>query len=198
MPRQFKTARLMKKIKLMDAAEKLGVSQPTVSSWESGRKSPPIDQIIAMAKLYDVSTDFLLGLSGENIKAGGEKVPVENYPIMHGQPVWSSKHGWLLTDSINGVFLSDSDTKIPFQEAGELFYMAAPFSENILPASKPIEYDEIKSYTKVWVEPLSKDTDSRNELRGWYTTQKLYVENEYGNRFYYDVYGSKWLCYENN
>lgn len=61
MPRQFKTARKMCKLKLLEAAEKLGVSQPTLSSWEAGRKSPTIDSVLKMAELYKVSTDFLLG-----------------------------------------------------------------------------------------------------------------------------------------
>lgn len=196
MPRNFKTARLMKKIKLKDAAEKLCVSQPTVSSWESGRKSPPIEQIIAMCKLYDVSSDFLLGITGESIEISNKKISVENYPIMHGKPVWSNKYGWLITDSIKRVFLLDSDTSIPFEEAQELYYMAPPYVESQVPILQPIEHDAIRTYTQVWVEPISKDIDTRNELRGWYTIKKLYVENEFGSKFYFDTYGSKWLCFE--
>jgi len=198
MPRNFKTARLMKKIKLKDAAEKLGVSQPTVSSWESGRKSPPIEQIIAMSKLYGVSSDFLLGLVGENLEISDKKVPTENYLVMHGQPVWSDKYGWLIVDSINSVFLSDSDTIIPFEEVQDLYYMAPQYTEALSPITKPIGYDDIRTYSKVWVEPILKDIDARNELRGWYTIKKHYVENEFGNKFYFDTYGSKWVCYENN
>lgn len=52
MPKQFKTARKMNKLKLKDAAVMLGVSQPTLSSWESGRKSPTIDGLIKMSDLH--------------------------------------------------------------------------------------------------------------------------------------------------
>ena len=51
----------MNKLKLKDAADMLGVSQPTLSSWESVRKSPTIDGLIKMSDLYKVSTDFLIG-----------------------------------------------------------------------------------------------------------------------------------------
>lgn len=198
MPRQFKTARLMKKIKLTDAANKLGVSQPTVSSWESGRKSPPIDQVIAMSKLYGVSTDFLLGLTENNIEISDKKISAENYLIMHGQPVWSCKYGWLLTDSIKGVFLSSSDTEISFEEVGELFYMSPAWTSSPIPITKPFEFNHISKHHRIWVEPISTDIDLRNELRGWYKPKKRYVENEFGNKFYYDTYGLKWLCYETN
>ena len=117
---------------------------------------------------------------------------------MHGQPVWSNKHGWLLTDSIKGVFLSTSNMEIPFKDAGELFYMAPAFMDEFSPTDTPIEYCNITSYKKIWVEPISKDTELRKELRGWYTVKNTYVENEYGNRFYFDTYCAKWLCYLNN
>lgn len=38
----------------------------------------------------------------------------------------------------------------------------------------------------------------RNELRGWYKVKARWVENEFGNRFYFDVYGSKWLAFDEN
>lgn len=39
MPKQFKTARQINKLKVIEAAEKLGVSQPTLSAWEGERKA---------------------------------------------------------------------------------------------------------------------------------------------------------------
>lgn len=41
MPKRYKEARLMHKAKLTEMATKLGVSQPTLSAWESERKSAP-------------------------------------------------------------------------------------------------------------------------------------------------------------
>lgn len=66
MPKQFKTARQIKKLKITEAAEKLNISQPTLSAWEGERKSPSIDKLENMADLYGVTTDFLLGRS-ENV-----------------------------------------------------------------------------------------------------------------------------------
>jgi len=40
MPKQFKTAREIHKLKVIEAGEKLEVSQPMLSAWESERKSP--------------------------------------------------------------------------------------------------------------------------------------------------------------
>ena len=43
-----------------ELAEKLNVSRQSVSKWESGKALPDSEKILAMAKLFDVSTDFLL------------------------------------------------------------------------------------------------------------------------------------------
>ena len=39
---------------------------------------------------------------------------------------------------------------------------------------------------------------SRDGLRGWYKIYSFYVENEYGTRFLFDTYGSKWLVLNRN
>lgn len=82
MPRQFKTARQINKLKVIEAAEKLGVSQPTLSAWEGERKSPSIDGLENMADLYGVTTDFLLGRS--DTQAQDFKQPISLHACIAG------------------------------------------------------------------------------------------------------------------
>lgn len=42
-------------------AEKIGVSQSAVGMWESGRNMPESAKLEALATLFEVSTDYLLG-----------------------------------------------------------------------------------------------------------------------------------------
>ena len=49
-----------------DLAEKLNVSQFTVQSWEQGKSSPSHEFLVKICKLYEVSADFLLGLSDDD------------------------------------------------------------------------------------------------------------------------------------
>ena len=39
------------------------------------------------------------------------------------------------------------------------------------------------------------DAALRDELRGWYHIKRRFVENEVGQRFYFDFYGAKWLAF---
>ena len=49
--------------------------------------------------------------------------------------------------------------------------------------------------TQDFKQPISSDSDLIRELRGWYQAKDRFVQNEYGNRFYLDTYGSKWLAF---
>ncbi len=44
-------------------AKKLSVTTFTVSSWEQEKSSPNHETLVSICKLYEVSADFLLGLS---------------------------------------------------------------------------------------------------------------------------------------
>lgn len=39
----------------------LNVSQPTISDWENGRKTPSVDNLVRLADYFSVSLDCLLG-----------------------------------------------------------------------------------------------------------------------------------------
>lgn len=56
-----------------ELAEKLDVSRQAVSKWERGESSPDINNIIAIAKLYDISVDELAGCI-----RGDESVPISS------------------------------------------------------------------------------------------------------------------------
>ena len=51
-----------------DLADKLGVSRQAISKWERGEASPDTDNLIELAKIYDISLDELLGLKSSTDK----------------------------------------------------------------------------------------------------------------------------------
>lgn len=55
--------RTEKKLTQPQLAEKIGVSRAVISFWENGVYEPTASNIIKLAKFFDVSTDFLLGLN---------------------------------------------------------------------------------------------------------------------------------------
>lgn len=49
------------------AARLLGMHRPTVTEIEAGNRKVSTDELIAFARLYDVETEWLLGLSPETL-----------------------------------------------------------------------------------------------------------------------------------
>lgn len=46
-----------------EVAKVLHISQNTYSQYENGKRQMPIDCLIALAKYYETSTDYILGIT---------------------------------------------------------------------------------------------------------------------------------------
>lgn len=62
-----------------ELAEKLGVSRQSISLWETGQTQPTIDNIIALVKIFNISSDMLLG-SSDSINVSQDKTPAAEEP----------------------------------------------------------------------------------------------------------------------
>ena len=193
MPRRFKEARVMNKMKALEAAEKLGVATPTLSAWESEKKSPPLDAVIAMAELYNVSTDFLLGKDLPISVESTNVIPQNAIALYHGRPVWVNQRGGALVNSIDQMLVF-TDGHMEYYTDATLTVFAPEFTESKLPSSKPLSKDEVLESDSVWVEPITAEP-FRSELRGTYAVKGEYVENTRGNRFYLDSYSATWIAF---
>ena len=56
-------------LKQKNIADTLGIERSTYTSWEKGRSSPKPNEIVKLARIYNVTTDFLLtGKSKDTIQ----------------------------------------------------------------------------------------------------------------------------------
>ena len=60
---RLKMLRLEKRLTLQEVASKIGLAKSSYASYEGGHRNPPIDKLVALARLYHVSTDYLLRLT---------------------------------------------------------------------------------------------------------------------------------------
>lgn len=63
MTNNIKKARIDAGLSQKQVSLELKVSAPTVCEWEKGKKHPNSDNLRKLATLYNVSVDFLLGIS---------------------------------------------------------------------------------------------------------------------------------------
>lgn len=62
-PNRLKLLRCEKKWTQKQLAEKLNYGYTAISNYESGKNKPSYDDLIKIAKVFNVSTDYLLGIS---------------------------------------------------------------------------------------------------------------------------------------
>lgn len=196
MARKFREARQMKKLTTVESAERLGVTKAALSAWENGKKTPTVENLIGMAELYGVTTDYLLGRTSDpQSNPGSRALTAEELRVRNGQPIWSERHGWLLVDASAGFLLRSDGVKLPLFDTGELFQMPPTYAEEPLLDRRPMRREDLVPGISVWVEPISPDPVLRAELRGWYRIGETFAENDVGNRFPLYSYYSRWLAF---
>lgn len=57
--------RKSKNLTQTDLAKIFSTTQRTISNWETGRNEPPYEMLIKYARFFNVSTDYILGLTRE-------------------------------------------------------------------------------------------------------------------------------------
>lgn len=60
--RRIRELRQSRGFSQVELASKLGVTKQSVSNWENDNIQPSIEMLIQLAKVFSVSTDYLLGL----------------------------------------------------------------------------------------------------------------------------------------
>ena len=63
---RLKELRVEKGLNQKEVAKILGIAQPTLSGWETGRTQIDYDNLIKAADFYNVTIDYLLGRTDEN------------------------------------------------------------------------------------------------------------------------------------
>lgn len=63
MGNKLKNLRKQKRLTQKQVADRIGLAISAVSSYESGTRYPSYDVLIKLARIYHVSTDYLLGMT---------------------------------------------------------------------------------------------------------------------------------------
>jgi transcriptional regulator with XRE-family HTH domain len=95
LPKRLIELRKRKKLTQLEIAKKLGIARTTYSGYENGSREPDLKILQKVATFYDVSLDYLIGLTDEtNPKKATEMTQAEmekwiNHPHIH--PTWKGR-----------------------------------------------------------------------------------------------------------
>ncbi len=180
----------------------------TISNWETGRKLPTVDAIVWLARFYNVSSDYILGLSNEEpnlSKAPKEKkksssisaeieIPYNEIGKYDGQPVFLSfpvgnlSPQWAIVD-YNKKVLICRDMKLTLSP--QIKYSITTPPELVTIQSLAHHYlglEDVLKMENVFVESLSPDPFLRGQVSGWYhhTPDKTCLINNNGLTLSYE------------
>ena len=71
---RLKTLRLQKGLTQKELALQVGVTKSTISAYEKGERKPAYETLVLLARIFNVSTDYLLGVnrnSGTSLDLSG-------------------------------------------------------------------------------------------------------------------------------
>ena len=182
---------------LNDAAKDLRVSMASIVNCEAGRRMPAVETVVNVADLHGVSVDYLLGRTdnANPFRRITESIDKDILPFLHDHPVFVNNNRWGLVDAINERIRFLNGSELPFSDATRISALPPIFQSNNIPEDQKLSRDEIRTYIRVWVEPISKDETLRQEMCGWYTVKDRFMKNKFGQRFYKDTYRNKWLAF---
>ena len=63
MGEKLKSLRLQKNLTQKQVADRIGLAISAISSYESGTRYPSYDVLVKLARIFHISTDYLLGIT---------------------------------------------------------------------------------------------------------------------------------------
>lgn len=84
---RIKYLRIKNSLTQKELGVKINVSEVSIRGWETGTKNPSMTAIISLAKVFNVTTDYLLGIStnqdqDEYLLSYREKTLLSNYRVL--------------------------------------------------------------------------------------------------------------------
>ncbi|MBR6613142.1 MAG: helix-turn-helix transcriptional regulator [Clostridia bacterium] len=106
---RLKELRIEHKLQQTELADKFGISQSAVTSYERGVREPNCDLLVKFADYYDVSLDYLLGRTDKRINRDSKELSdlINNQPITFNGNLLNDTGKRRILDICIGLFWHD-------------------------------------------------------------------------------------------
>lgn len=117
MKNNLKICRKNKDMTAKEVSEKIGVTKQAIYNMENGTNHPSVEVLIKLSELYNVSTDYLLGLTkfenfasqyeylqslkGNDLFDTLDSLSINNWRTVDGESYSKMNNGWFITIKSN-------------------------------------------------------------------------------------------------
>ncbi|HIU66577.1 MAG TPA: helix-turn-helix transcriptional regulator [Candidatus Caccomorpha excrementavium] len=114
---RLKQLRQKNKLTQSELAEILNLKPTAISNYESKRNEPSFDKLIALARYFDVSCDYLLGVTDDYLPIGGEVLDSEIVRFFHIYQQLDADAAAELTSYANYLLYKQRKEKEPAEQS---------------------------------------------------------------------------------
>ncbi len=188
----------------------------TVSAWETGRKTPSINSLKQMCSFFNVTSDYLLGLSDDPGQSGGSNEKSDNHlspstlirkkdyssydqePVFIVFPNKEFENCWGLMDFPKQRMITSSHI-FQFGAVKYELYNYFPLNEKAAnyKQHRPLSMMQLLNAKKVYVGMVSAEAKIRAKYDGWYrhNEDRTFLVNSLGLVLPYDGLGISYNAY---
>lgn len=116
---RLKQLRNKRKLTQSELAEILDLKPTAISNYESRRNEPSFEKLILLSKYFDVSCDYLLGLSDSYLPIGGEVLDKDIVEFFNLYQQLDERNSALLKDYADYLLYRQEQAKKSTEEASE-------------------------------------------------------------------------------
>lgn len=116
---RLKQLRNKRKLTQSELAEILDLKPTAISNYESKRNEPSFEKLILLSKYFDVSCDYLLGLSDSYLPIGGEVLDKDIVEFFNLYQQLDEHNSALLKDYADYLLYRQEQAKKNAEEASE-------------------------------------------------------------------------------
>lgn len=176
---------------------KSSIALSTISSWELGNKMPSTLFLSALAEVYNVSIDYIIGRTNfRRPEDDMEKIVLDDYiaqikkeklaeydglPVVISYQSSSMPEEWGIYDAKRKVFYCKGKT-VEVSDNDIYFATTQGSCPTLKDTHKSLTLEQCKKLDTVWISYSSVNADVCNRMSGWFKTNKemRYFQNIYG------------------
>lgn len=180
----------------------------TLSNWETGRKLPTTEVIVQLARYYEVTTDYILGLSNDETKTSKDivvsidqriNIKFNDLPKYDKQPVYVKFPDSNQLQNQFGILdwsrqsVQFTNNTIIAAKPEFLYYICMPPEELTIRNQMKhlLNLRDIKTLEQVYIQSLSSDPYTQGVISGWYRNDVSgkFLINDLGRTLSYEGLG---------
>lgn len=202
------------------SGEEISLTKANVSLWETGRRPVPYYLHKIIAKVFNVTTTYLYGLTDDpkndkpipaklSNRSSDKEIPIDKLRLYHGLPVFvaftnfQAENGWALYDKrLNALVFTDNKLELNSQnlKAIKLYEMRPEYLCDYSVSSKMLQLSEAIKKNRVYIKMRTDNESICNIYDGFYRNNENYTAfiSQTGLVLPYDGVGISYNIYSEN